>query len=141
MSQPSLENDTNVNISSARVIFPIDWRDSYERETTETPAGRRERIRNNRALSPTEKAEERLEELLSLPSSAFSAYNQAVVCYVSGSTTVRVSTSLSHLGTGGQILAGLPWVALAFAIAASLKNKHNIIGVAWRLTAFTLGGL
>jgi hypothetical protein len=133
--------DTNVNINTQRIAFPTDWRDTYQREVFENPTGRREVIRNNRKLSPTEAAEERLEELLALPESLSEASRQALVCYVGGATLVRTSESLAPFGQTGIILASAPWVALLVFVTAASRKPCNLLGLAWRLTFMGLGGL
>ena len=133
--------DTNISLSSARVNYPEDFRDSLERTITESPAGRKETLRNNRNLSPSEKADERLEELLALPESVSDASRQALICYVAGGTLVRTSETLIPLGTAGLVVASAPWVALLVFVTAASRRKENLLGLAWRLTLMALGGL
>jgi hypothetical protein len=133
--------DTNVNVNTQRIAFPTDFRDSYERSIVESASGRKEVIRNNRNLSPTEAAEERLEELLALPGSVADASRQALVCYVGGTTLVRTSESLAPFGQTGIIVASAPWLALLVFVTAASRKPYNLLGLAWRLSFMALGGL
>jgi hypothetical protein len=134
-------NDTNISLSSARIQYPEDWRDSLERSVVESPTGRREVLRNNRSLSPTEAAEERLEELLALPGSVADAGRQALVCYIGGATLVRTSESLAPFGQTGIIVGSMPWIAVLTFVVAASRKPSNLLGLAWRLTFVALGGL
>jgi hypothetical protein len=138
----NLDNaDTHVNINTQRVTFPTDFRDSFERSILESADGRREVIRNNRKLTPTEATDERLEELLALPRSVSEASRQALVLYVGGATLVRTSESLAPFGLTGSIVGAMPWVAVLTFVVAASRNPSNLLGLVWRLTVVALGGV
>lgn len=133
--------DLKTLVSSGRVQFPADYRNTYERISEDNNGSRREVFKNNRELTAEESFGLALDNLFSTPTTASELTKQAVVSYVGGATTIRTTDFLADYGHTGYIIASMPWLAVVFLVAAGLSKPSRLFGLSWRAILFVLGGL